>query len=283
MRRVVGGRATEKTAASTSQVGRFETQVLTESGNLAQLMDLSGCWIDQMRRRKRMPEVILDLDNSVSPTHGQQEGTAYNGHFECTCYHPLFCFNQFGDCEGVLLRSCNVHSADRWKEVLEPIVKRYENKKNRKYFRGDAAFAKPEIYEYLEENGLLYAIRMPANELLHEQIRPLLTRPLGRLPEKPTICCSEFSYQAGSWDRPRRVVAKVEWHQGELFPRVGFIVTYMSAKLEGVVHFYNGRGTAEQWIKEGKYALRWTRLSCKRFVSNPVSYTHLTLPTILLV
>jgi hypothetical protein len=104
MRRIVGGRATEKTAASTSQVGRVETQVLTDSDNLAKLMDLSGRWIDQVRRRKRMPEVILDLDSSVSPTHGGQEGTAYNGHFECTCYHPLFCFNQFGDLERTLLR-----------------------------------------------------------------------------------------------------------------------------------------------------------------------------------
>ena len=77
-------------------------------------------------------------------------------------------------------------------------------------------------------------------------------------------------YQAGSWYKPRRVVAKVEWHQGELFPRVGFIVTTMSARAEGVVHFYNGRGTAEQWIKEGKYALNWTRLSCKHFVANQV-------------
>ena len=90
MRRLVGGRATEKTAASTSQVGRFETQVLTESDNLAQLMDLSGRWIDQVRRRTTVNEIILDMDSSVSPTHGQQEGTAYNGHFECTCYHPLF-------------------------------------------------------------------------------------------------------------------------------------------------------------------------------------------------
>ena len=65
-------------------------------------------------------------------------------------------------------------------------------------------------------------------------------------------------------------MAKVEWHQGELFPRVGFIVTNMSARSKGVVHFYNGRGTAEQWIKEGKYALNWTRLSCKNFVSNQV-------------
>ena len=62
----------------------------------------------------------------------------------------------------------------------------------------------------------------------------------------------------------------MEWHRGELFPRVGFIVTNMSASTEGVVHFYNGRGTAEQWIKEGKYALNWTRLSCHRFVANQV-------------
>ena len=66
------------------------------------------------------------------------------------------------------------------------------------------------------------------------------------------------------------MVAKVEWHRGELFPRVGFIVTNMTAGPEGVVRFYNGRGTAEQWIKEGKYALNWTRLSCHRFVANRV-------------
>ena len=80
----------------------------------------------------------------------------------------------------------------------------------------------------------------------------------------------DFWYCAGSWDRARRVVAKVEWHRGELFPQVGFIVTSMTAGPEGAVRFYNGRGTAEQWIKEGKYALNWTRLSCHRFVANRV-------------
>ena len=270
MRALTGKRAPHKQAASVNTMGRFETEFLTQRENLAGLSEINGKWVERAMSKTPHRRIILDLDSSESPVHGAQEGSAYNGHFGSTCFHPLFCFNQFGDCEGVLLRSGNVHSADRWKEVLEPIVKRYENKKNRKYFRGDAAFAKPEIYEYLEGNHLLYAIRMPANELLHEQIRPLLTRPVGRPPEKPIICWSEFSYQAGSWDRPRRVVAKVEWHQGELFPRVGFIVTNMSAKPEGVVHFYNGRGTAEQWIKEGKYALHWTRLSCKRFVSNQV-------------
>jgi hypothetical protein len=106
--------------------------------------------------------------------------------------------------------------------------------------------------------------------VLESEIQHLLKRPLGRPPEKPIIWYHDFRYQAGSWDCPRRVVAKVEWHRGELFPRVGFIVTNLSAKPEGVTHFYNGRGTAEQWIKEGKYALNWTRLSCHRFVANQV-------------
>ena len=106
--------------------------------------------------------------------------------------------------------------------------------------------------------------------MLQAEIRHLLTRPVGRPPRKPVVWFADFNYQAASWDRPRRVIAKVEWHPGELFPRVGFIVTNMSARAQGVVHFYNGRGTAEQWIKEGKYALNWTRLSCQRFIPNQV-------------
>ena len=186
MRRIVGGRATGKTAASSSQVGRFETEVLVDSDNLAQLMDLSGRWIDQVRRRTTVNEIILDMDSSVSPTHGQQEGTAYNGHFACTCYHPLFCFNQFGDLERALLREGQVHSADDWRSVLEPVVSRYRGTKKR-FFRGDAAFTKPEIYEFLEQEGYQYAIRLPANDVLYREIGDLLTRPVGRPPKKPII------------------------------------------------------------------------------------------------
>ena len=121
--------------------------------------------------------VILDMDSSESPVHGQQEGAAYNGHFECVCYHPLFLFNQFGDCEGAKLRSGNVHSADDWQEVLDPVVERYFTAAVRLLFRADAAFAKPEIYEYLETRQIDYAIRLPANEVLQRKIAHLLTRP----------------------------------------------------------------------------------------------------------
>jgi len=81
---------------------------------------------------------------------------------------------------------------------------------------------------------------------------------------------ASFSYQAQSWAKSRRVVAKVEWHQGELYPRVGFVVTNLTWPAERVSKFYNGRGTAEQWIREGKNALRWTRLSCRAFRGNAV-------------
>ncbi len=83
---------------------------------------------------------------------------------------------------------------------------------------------------------------------------------------------ASFSYQAGSWDKKRRVVAKVEWHPGELYPGVGFIVTNLSRPAERVVAFYNHRGTAEQWIKEGKNAIKWTRLSCGKFRNNEVRF-----------
>jgi hypothetical protein len=116
----------------------------------------------------------------------------------------------------------------------------------------------------------LYAIRLPANDILFDEIQHLLIRPVGRPSRKPIIRFHDLMYQAASWQKGRRVVAKVEWHQGDLFPRVGFILTNMSAKAVSVIRFYNRCGIAEQWIKEGKYALNWTRLSCKHFISNQV-------------
>jgi Transposase DDE domain group 1 len=95
-------------------------------------------------------------------------------------------------------------------------------------------------------------------------------RPVGRPPNEVRRYYANFSYQAGSWTKPRRVIAKVEWHPGELYPRVGFIVTNMSRPAERVVVFYNKRGTCEQWIKEGKGAINWTRLSCRTFAANAV-------------
>ena len=243
---------------------------LTVEKNLSALADLSGRWIDLVNGRRPPKGIVLDMDSSVSPTHGEQENRAWNGHYAFTCYHPLFVFNQFGDLERCALRPGNVHSAEGWGDVLKPVVVRYQGKVLRIYFRADAAFAMPGVYEYLEAERIKYAIRIPTNQVLQDRIGYLLKRPVGRPPNDVRRYYANFSYQAGSWTKPRRVIAKVEWHPGELVPRVGFIVTNMSRPAERVVAFYNKRGTCEQWIKEGKAAINWTRLSCRTFAANAV-------------
>ena len=270
MRWVVGDRAISGYAASASQMGRFETKWLCRAENLAALADLPGQWIDTVHQRRAPKRIILDMDSSESPTYGEQEGSAYNGHFACTCYHPLFVFNQFGDVERCVLRPGNVHSADGWRALLEPVIARYRDSVKRLYFRGDAAFANPEIYELLEAEGGGYAIRLPANRVLQDKIGYLLKRPVGRPPHEVRRYYASFSYQAQSWNKPRHVVAKVEWHPGQLCPTVGFIVSNLARSAEGIVAFYNQRGTCEQYIKEGKNAIKWTRLSCRTFAANAV-------------
>jgi Transposase DDE domain group 1 len=194
MRWIVGGKAAHGCAASPSQMGRFETRWLAAEKNLSALADLSGQWIDLVHAQRPRRGVVLDMDSSVSPTHGEQEMSAWNGHYACTCYHPLFLFNQFGDLERCALRPGNVHSADGWDGVLKPVVARYRGKVSRIHFRADAGFANPDVYEFLE------AERVAGN----------------------------------------------------------------------VVSFYNKRGTCGQWIKEGKGAIKWTRLSCRSFAANAV-------------
>ena len=133
----------------------------------------------------------------------------------------------------------------------------------RRRFRADAAFANPALFDLLEAEGWDYA-------KLHERIDWLTKRGPGRPPNHVVCLYTSFHYRAKSWSNARRVVAKVEFHPGELFPTVGFIVTNRSLPNERVMAFYNGRGTAEQHIKEGKYALKWTRLSCMKFAANAV-------------
>jgi hypothetical protein len=137
------------------------------------------------------------------------ENSVWNGHYACTCYHPLFVFNQFGDLEYSALRPGNVHSADGWDGTLKPVVVRYRGRVSRIYFRADAAFAMPEVYEYLEAERIKYAIRLPANQILQHRIGYLLKRPVGRFPNEVRRFHANFSYQAGSSaGRPAFLVAE---------------------------------------------------------------------------
>jgi hypothetical protein len=245
MRTAVGGRAKDQTAGSTSEMARFETGTLRIRENLKHLIDLSGRWIDQAHPHRQLTKLILDMDSSVRDTYGHQEGTASNGYFACTCYHPLFLFNQFGDLERVLLRRGNHPSAQFWWRVLLPVIARYRGRDIPKYFRGDSAFALPKLLRLLEKEGFRDAIRLKANAVLERTIAHLLTRPVGRPSRKPKVFDHSFRYRAGSWACDRRVVAKGEWHASELFARVGFLVTNLTWRSKKLVRFSNRRGTAE--------------------------------------
>ena len=149
-----------------------------------------------------------------------------------------------------------------------PVIERYRDRDIPKFFRGDSAFALPKLFVLLEREAFRYAIRLKSNPVLERTIARWMTRPVGRPSHKPKVVYHNVRYQAGSWDQARRVVVKIAWHAGELFPRVGFIVTNLKWRSKRVVRFYNKRGTSEQWIKEGKNAVQWTKLSCRRFRDN---------------
>jgi hypothetical protein len=244
--------------------------MLADEENFAGLARINRELIARVEAIDSPQRVVLDMDSTEIPVYGEQEQSAYNGHFESTCYHRLLLFNREGDCLAAKLRPGNVHSADDWEELLLPEIERQQKQGKEVVLRADAAFAKPEIYEALENRGVKYAIRIPSNDSLERDINELLARPVGRPSHKPVVWYKGFLYQAASWKTARRVVAKVEFHFGELFPHVGFIVTNLETDSRAVVRFYNKRGTAEQWIKEGKQAVKMTRLSCHRFRSNEV-------------
>jgi hypothetical protein len=260
----------ERGVALTSTLHWFETDLLAREENLTGLARLNRELVGQGEGVGSSHRGVLDMDSSESPVYGEQEQSAYNGYFGSVCFHPLFLFSSQGHCLATKLRPGNVHSADGWEEVLLPEIERQRQNGEEVVFRADAAFAKPEIYEALEEHGVKYAIRLPANENLERDIEELLTCPVGRPSHRPVVHYKGFLYQAASWSTARRVVAKVEFHAGELFPRVGFIVTNLELPSRAVVRFYNKRGTAEQWIKEGKLAVSWTRHSCHRLRGNEV-------------
>jgi len=255
--------------ASQSMLSRLENDVL---GNAMGLEALDGALTratDALLKRKNKKRLIIDLDSTEDPAHGKQEGVAYNGHFAKNCFHPLFAFTSEGDCLGAKLRPGNVHSAHGVLEFLKPIVERYRAWFKLFWFRGDAAFAKPEIYEYCEEQRLTYFIRLPANDNLDKLVAPHLNRPVGRAPKSGIqVKVVDLQYQAKSWHKPRRVVAKIEWRRGELFPRIGFVVTNSKLPAGKVIKVYNGRAEIENRIKEGKNTLRWDKTSCQRFAAN---------------
>ena len=155
MRWVVGGKAASGFAASARQMGRFETRWLTVERIFRRSPICPANGSTKFMSVVR-PEALCSIwISNVSPTHSEQENSVWNGHYECSCYHPLFVFNQFGDLERCTLRPGNVHSADGWESVLKPVMARYQGKVSRIYFRADASFANPEVYKPINGSWLV--------------------------------------------------------------------------------------------------------------------------------
>ena len=255
--------------ASQSVMSRLENNILGTASGQEALNAMITRSTDVLLKRKNKKRLILDVDSTEDPAHGNQDQMAYNGHFGKNCFHPLFCFTSDGDGLAAKLRPGNVHSANGTLDLIKPIVTRYRKKFKLFWLRGDSAFADPDIYKYCEANRIIYFIRLRANAVLTKLIRPHLKRPVGRPPKSGVqVKYVNLEYQAGSWDRIRRVVTKIEWHFGELFPRYYFIVTNSKLAASKVVKVYNGRGDVENRIKEGKNTLRWDKTSCHRFPAN---------------
>jgi len=196
----------ERGAALTSRLQSFETELLAQEENLSGLAVINRKLIARAETIDSPQRVVLDMDSTEIPVYGQQEQSTYNKYYESTCYHPLLLFNGEGDCLAAKLRPGNVHSAEDWAELLLPEIEHQQELGKEVVFRADAAFAKPEIYEALEERGVKYATRIPANDSLERDIAELLTRPVGRPSHKRWCGTSVFSTKPrvgrqrdGSW------------------------------------------------------------------------------------
>src|SRR6266849_298366 len=226
--RLIGSRKIwERGAALTSRLQSFETEVLTQEKNLAGLAALNRELLARAEGIDSPRRVVLDMDSTEVRVHGRQEQSAYNGHFESTCYHPLLLFNREGDCLAAKLRPGNVHSAAGWEELLLPEIERQQRLGKEVVFRADAAFAKPELYEALEEREVKYAIRLPANDNLQRTISELQAVAMTRLSchrfrsNEVRLWLSVLAYNLGNLWRRRALPAPIgKWSLTSLQQRL---------------------------------------------------------------
>jgi len=274
MRAVVDG--VERPLASQPTLCRLENSAdwdsirLLEREGLQWFCRLGGA-IDG-RRRDSSEAIILDIDSSEDPTHGQQELAFFNGHYDSWMYHPLFIFE--GD-SGVLLasrlRPGNVGGVRQLLDILRPTVRRLRARfpKRQVAIRADGDFAKVALLDYAEYGGCAYVIGMPRNSKLEAMVEPLRHEAEAQWKQsggKPVRFYTSFSYQTRSWSRSRRIVVKVEYTA--LGKNLRFVVTNRLGRAKEIFDWYEQRGQAENFIKDLKNEIAADRLSCSAYHAN---------------
>jgi hypothetical protein len=216
-------------------------------------------------------KVLLDFDATADPTHGEQEGSYYHGYYQEHIYHPLVVFDgESGHLIGALLRYGNTHASNSAVALLKRIVLRLRQRwpEVEIEIRADGGFAVPALYDYCEQEGIVYTVGLITNPRLKELACDLLAEAqesYDRKGEKVRLF-SEGLYRAASWEHERRVVYKAE-AMGE-GTNTRFVVSTRSADPKELYEFYARRGESENWIKDLKLALKADRLSCHRFIAN---------------
>jgi hypothetical protein len=269
--KIMAGKAPESAGDLASQptLSRFENQVTAKD-----LRRLSDWLLDLYLKTHPGPRkvIVLDMDATDDPTHGQQQLSFFHGYYEEHLYHPLLVFDgRDGFPLAAVLRPGNTHAAHGALAVLKRLIKQLKQAYPGALilFRADAGFAVPALYRYLERQDIRYVIGFITNNRVLAQAAPLLSRAQRQYQEtgEKQRLFTSFSYQADSWIRPRRIIAKVEYgHPGS---NQRFVVTNLSRNPQFVYDdIYVLRGDAENRIKELKLELKADRLSCHRFLAN---------------
>lgn len=246
--------------ASQPTISRF-TNNLSKT-TLAMLAKLD----DRLRKRAYLIEepkhIILDIDSTLFPIYGEQEGKKFNFHYKAVGLHPLLCFDSFtGDLIASELRDGSSYCSNGAAEFLKPILEKLNRQPGSPTLlvRGDSGFAAPAIYEQCEAEDCYYVIRLKENPLLVKEASELETQAyaMARKGFDNPICYGEFDYQAKTWTHPRKVVCKVELKQDKnkqnsLFPSYTFVVTNMKGYAKNLIKLYCKRGLMENYIKEFK-------------------------------
>jgi len=253
--------------ASQSGLSRLENSICaSEVGALNELLTDSF-----IASHQRPAVIILEVDSTDDPAHGQQQLIEYNGFYNQYMYHPLLIHEGISGCLlGTFLRPGNAHAAESVLAALQPLVGRLKAAcpHTTILLRADAGFAVPELYDFCEANHILFTIAIGANQAFKRQARLLLEEAITQYQatgEKAKLY-ADFAHKAKAWPRHRRVLIKAE--VGPAGTNTRFVVTNRAGDQRRLFAFYEGRGQAENYIKELKNQFKADRLSCSRFEAN---------------
>ena len=237
-----------------------------------------NCILTELRRMayaiKRPEFIIFDLDSTLLDAYGDQEGAAFNFHYQNVGYHPLLCYDSLTkDLIGAALREGTKYCSKDAVDFLEPIFKEYTGLYPDMdcMLRGDSGFASPEIYDLCENYGISYVIRLKENSVLRKQAETTLEdlKIAVDFNSLEYACAyGEFDYQAGTWSHPRRVVFKIEKPKGQMIYMYTFVVTSMKSEAQQLIQAYCGRGKMENFIKEGKNEFGFNHVSSQSMTVN---------------